>query len=205
MLLIINAVMMSPNILRMRNIVFALVVVTLLLYANVNVNQVTISRAKIVEYYKGLTSADSEKRRHVAKTTTAEPDSVWNENQNTVTEQITDESINVPEVSVSSDDISPPTTVQTNALASVKPLARDNEVVFPDITNCSKKEYKRQLAKHKTAARANIYVCRKWQDPDPRNTLWPMVLPPSNGSILRTLPIHHHDPEVRPSCPGTVS
>ncbi|XP_050738986.1 carbohydrate sulfotransferase 11-like isoform X2 [Eriocheir sinensis] len=187
---------MPPNMFRIKNIVFALLIITFIIYANINVNQVT--KPKIVEYFNELTSTNFGKRRHEPNTTTENVIRIWRENQNTLNEnvQVTYVSVILPQEIVSTTDSPPPIVAETGTLANTGSLGKENEVIFPDITNCSMKEYKRKLAKHKNSARANIYICRKWHEPNPNDPLWPMVVPPTNGSILKTFPIHHQDPEV---------
>lgn len=196
---------MPSNMLRNKNIVFALVIITLIIYANINVNQVT--KPKIVEYFNELTLTSFGKRRHEPSATTENAIRIWRENQNTLNEnvQVTHVSASLPQEFVSTTDSPPPTVAETDTLADTGSLGIGHEVIFPDITNCSMKEYKRKLARHKNSARANIYVCRKWKEPNPNGPLWPMVVPPTNGSILKTLPIHHQDPEVSSEPAGETS
>lgn len=183
-------VMMPPLMLRMKNKVLILVIITVIICLNVNISQVT--KTKFLEYYNDLTSINYEKQRQEANTT-EKLERMWRENQNSLLENV--QNTVIPEEIPSIRD-SPPPTAAAITVANVKSLGRGNDVIFPDITNCSMKEYKRKLVKEENFRRRNLYVCRKWREPDPSDDLWPMVVPATNGSILKTLPIHHQDPEV---------
>lgn len=95
-----------------------------------------------------------------------------------------------------------PTTTQFFSLGTLvqeqsNAPAKGSEVVFPSTTNCSKDQ------NLKTASKKGPFVptlygypCRRWQDSSPQNRLWPVVLPPSRGSVLEEAYVRFSDSKV---------
>ncbi|XP_071530464.1 carbohydrate sulfotransferase 11-like [Panulirus ornatus] len=61
------------------------------------------------------------------------------------------------------------------------------------------KQYKLQMKNHVGPSNPtrDVYPCRLWRAPDPDDQHWPVVVVPTNGSILKSISMHHQDPEVR--------
>lgn len=173
--------------------VLAFVMVTFLIYANINVRHEI--KTKIAEYNVGLAARSNENQLHESNNIARSEAGLWKENHNVNEKRVTYASVTLPkETASSSNSDTPRTASKTDLLTKTPSPTRRNEVIFPDITNCSHKEYKSKLKVSKV--RTNVRVCRWWKEPNPNDPLWPMVVPPTNGSILKTLPVHHRDPEV---------
>lgn len=71
--------------------------------------------------------------------------------------------------------------------------AKGSQIVFPDVTNCTRKTHQGS----RTHDTADVYPCKSWRPPDPRDNSWPVVLAPTNGKVLKRLKFYHKDPEVR--------
>lgn len=72
-------------------------------------------------------------------------------------------------------------------------------VTFPSATNCSRKQYNSQIKKHKGVSNPtrDLYPCRLWREVNLQDPRWPPLLTPSNGSILKSLPVQHHDSQIQ--------
>lgn len=179
--------------LTINKIVILLMIFTLLFYVNVNVTKIT--KTRIIEYYNDIVKGG---QSHELGGSFIDSLRTWTPNENLFNGNEESEyiSVTLPErTKVDNLTTAAPANTSDKAVTSRNKV----EVVFPSISNCSETEYKRQLHEGPLhGARSNLYVCRKWHEPDPNNKLWPMVLQPTNGSVLKTLPIHHQDPEVSP-------
>uniref|UniRef100_A0A0P4VTQ8 Carbohydrate sulfotransferase n=1 Tax=Scylla olivacea TaxID=85551 RepID=A0A0P4VTQ8_SCYOL len=163
-----------------KKFLISLVIFTVLLYININLTKVT--KTKIIEYYNDIMKERQSSERLDSfikiKPTLRQNRKSFNKTQ--------DELLSV--------DMKL-TTVAPKAPDEIVTLRKDVEVVFPSLNNCSMQDYKRQVKSKHFKSRAFLYPCKKWQEPNP-GAPWPMVVPPTNGSVLRTLPVRHQDPEV---------
>lgn len=73
------------------------------------------------------------------------------------------------------------------------------EVKFPSVNNCNKTAYKEHIKNHNgsTIPTLDVYPCRSWHYPS-RDTSWPIVVKPTSGKILQSIPLSHIDEEVHP-------
>ncbi|XP_045130164.1 carbohydrate sulfotransferase 10-like [Portunus trituberculatus] len=159
-----------------KKFVISLAIFTVLLYINIYLTKVT--KTQIIEYYNDIMK-ERKPSEHLDKKLTLK------QNRKSFNESQQDE--------VSSVDML--TSVPSMTLDEVVTPRKDIEVVFPSITNCSIQDYQRQVMRKHYNSRAFLYACKKWQQPNP-GVPWPMVVPPSNGSVLRSLPVRHQNPEV---------
>lgn len=164
-----------------RKFVVSLVVFTVLLYLNINLTKVT--KTKIIEYYNDIMKERKASERLDSFVRTKPP--LLRQNRIPVNESRQEELVSYNL-----------TTVAPVPAVEIVTARKDIEVEFPSLTNCSSADYKRQVKSKHYRARAYLFPCRKWQEPRP-GVPWPMVVPPTNGSILKTLPVRHQHPEVR--------
>lgn len=82
----------------------------------------------------------------------------------------------------------------------VLPVRRKvKEVVFPSTNNCSKKEHNLMIKNHKgpTVPTRDIYPCKKWNQPNPNDLRWPVVIKPTNGEVLNKIDLNRVNTKVR--------
>ncbi|XP_042873223.1 carbohydrate sulfotransferase 10-like [Penaeus japonicus] len=95
-----------------------------------------------------------------------------------------------------------PTTTQFFSLGTLvqeqsNAPTKGSEVVFPSTTNCSKDQNLKATSKKGPFVPTLYgYPCRRWQDSSPQNRLWPVVLPPSRGSVLEEAYVRFSDSKV---------
>lgn len=71
------------------------------------------------------------------------------------------------------------------------------QVEFPSLDHCtSSKGEEEEKESGSVQAKVAPYPCRKWRDIG-NNTFWPAIVDPTNGKVLNTLDLTHHNPKVR--------
>ncbi|XP_069180480.1 carbohydrate sulfotransferase 10 isoform X2 [Procambarus clarkii] len=97
--------------------------------------------------------------------------------------------------------LSKPTNMilERSLAASDPPGGRRDDPVFPNATNCSRRDYNSAIQNHRGPSNPtrDLYPCRVWRVVDPHHDpRWPDLVLPTNGSVLHTLTLHHHDPDI---------